>query len=163
MRPHHVADYILEWTKRDIAPGVERELRVPRRRDKIISIVGPRRAGKTYYFYQLIREDRENALYLNFEDTRLIDVDFREMRDLIRIYMEIRGRGPSSIFFDEIQNIESWEKALRELLELQRYNIFVTGSSSKLLSREIATQLRGRTFSYLLLPLSFMEFLRAKG
>ncbi|MEM3070416.1 MAG: ATP-binding protein [Candidatus Bathyarchaeia archaeon] len=163
MRPPQAADYILEWLRRGLPKGVERELMVPRRRDKIISIIGPRRAGKTYYFYQLVGEDRENSLYLNFEDTRLIDVGFQEIRDLIRIYMEFTGRDPTSIFFDEVQNIKYWETALRELLDLQRYNIFVTGSSSKLLSWEIATQLRGRTFSYLLLPFSFREFIRAKG
>jgi hypothetical protein len=59
--------------------------------------------------------------------------------------------------------VKNWELAIRELLDLQHYNMFVTGSSSKLLSREIATQLRGRTFSYLLLPFSFREFLRAKN
>ena len=162
MQPSLVRDYIIEWIKRRVARGIRRELRVPWRKDKIISIIGPRRAGKTYYFYQLIRKDRKNSLYLNFEDTRLIDVSFREIRELLRIYMEIAGKPPKKLFFDEIQNLKNWEKALRELLDLQRYNIFITGSSSKLLSREIATQLRGRTFSYLLLPFSFREFLQAK-
>jgi len=162
MQPSLVRDYIIEWVKRRTARGIRRELRVPWRKDKIISIIGPRRAGKTYYFYQLIRKDRKNSLYLNLEDTRLIDVSFREIRELLRIYMEIAGKPPKNLFFDEIQNLKNWEIALRELLDLQRYNIFITGSSSKLLSREIATQLRGRTFSYLLLPFSFREFLQAK-
>ncbi|MBC7091381.1 MAG: ATP-binding protein [Nitrososphaeria archaeon] len=157
-----VNDYITEWVKRRIAVGIERELKVPKRMDKIISIIGPRRSGKTYFFYQLISEDRENSLYLNFEDTRLADINFKEIREVVRAYIEVCGREPSSIFFDEIQNVVGWEKALRSLLDLQKYNLFVTGSSSKLLSREIATQLRGRAFSYLLLPFSFREFLKAK-
>ncbi|MEM1582659.1 MAG: ATP-binding protein [Candidatus Bathyarchaeia archaeon] len=89
-------------------------------------------------------------------------MEFRSIRDLVRVYVEVSGREPTSIFFDEVQNVHGWERALRELLDLGRYNIFATGSSSKLLSREIATQLRGRTFSYMLLPFSFREYLKAK-
>lgn len=163
MQPTLVRDYILEWMKREIVRGVRRELEVSRRKDKVISVIGPRRAGKTYYFYQLMAEDRVNSLYLNFEDTRLMDVGFKELRDLIRIYVEVNGKEPDKIFFDEVQNVKNWEIALRELLDLQRYKMFVTGSSSKLLGRELATQLRGRTFSYLLLPFSFREFLKAKN
>jgi len=163
MQPSLVKDYIVEWAKKETAKGINRELEVPRRKDKVISVIGPRRAGKTYYFYQLLGEEKENSLYLNFEDTRLMDVNFKEIRDLIRVYMEVAGKVPSNLFFDEIQNVKNWEIALRELLDLQRYNMFATGSSSKLLSREIATQLRGRTFSYLLLPFSFREFLKAKN
>ena len=162
MQPSLIRDYVIEWSRKDLPRGIDRELRVPFRKDKIVSIIGPRRAGKTYYFYQLMQRNRENSLYLNFEDTRLIDVDFREIRSLLRIYIETSGRVPENIFFDEVQNVRRWEIALRELLDLRQYNIFVTGSSSRLLSREIATQLRGRTFSYLLLPFSFREFLMAK-
>jgi hypothetical protein len=158
-----VRDYVIEWMKREAVKGVGRELEVSRRKDRVISVIGPRRAGKTYYFYQLIEEDRMNSLYLNFEDTRLMDVSFKDIRDLTRIYIEVMGKAPSNIFFDEIQNVKNWELAIRELLDLQHYNMFVTGSSSKLLSREIATQLRGRAFSYLLLPFSFREFLKAKN
>ena len=158
-----VRDYIVEWMKREIVKGVSRELEVSRRKDRVVSVIGPRRAGKTYYFYQLMGKNRANSLYLNFEDTRLMDVTFKDIRDLIRIYIEIAGKPPNNIFFDEVQNVKNWELAIRELLDLQHYNMFVTGSSSKLLSREIATQLRGRTFSYLLLPFSFREFLRTKN
>ncbi len=158
-----VKDYIIEWIKKEPAKGINRELEVPRRKDKVISIIGPRRAGKTYYFYQLLRESKKNSLYLNFEDTRLMDITFKEIRDLTRFYTEITGNVPTNLFFDEIQNVKNWEIAIRELLDTQHYNLFVTGSSSKLLSKEIATQLRGRTFSYLLLPFSFREFLKAKN
>ena len=163
MQPSTVKDYIIEWIKKEPAKGIHRELEVPKREDKVISIIGPRRAGKTYYFYQLLRESKKNSLYLNFEDTRLMDITFKEIRDLTRFYTEITGNVPTTLFFDEIQNVKNWEIAIRELLDIQHYNLFVTGSSSKLLSKEIATQLRGRTFSYLLLPFSFREFLKAKN
>ncbi|MCS7106430.1 MAG: ATP-binding protein, partial [Candidatus Aenigmarchaeota archaeon] len=141
--------------------AVKRELEVPQTKNKIVSIIGPRRSGKTYYFYQLLRDRKENSLYLNFEDTRLFDTSFKEIRDVIRIFIEETGKVPESLFFDEIQNVEKWEIALRELLDTRKYYIFVTGSSSRLLAKEVATQLRGRTFSYLLLPFNFREFLAA--
>jgi predicted AAA+ superfamily ATPase len=64
---------------------------------------------------------------------------------------------------DEVQEVSGWEIAVRELHDSKKHSIFITGSSSRLLGREIATRLRGRTLSFLLLPFSFREFLRAKG
>jgi len=158
-----IRDYFIEYNKKKLPWVLERELKVAKTKRRIISIIGPRRAGKTYYFYQLIRKNKKSSLYLNFEDTRLLDVNFREVRELLRIYIEITGKEPRYLFFDEIQNIPTWESALREILDLNRYYIFITGSSSKLLSKEIATSLRGRTLTYNLLPFSFSEFLKAKN
>ncbi len=158
-----VRDYIIEYKKKKLPWILERELKVEKTKRRIISIIGPRRAGKTYYFYQLIKKNRKDSLYLNFEDTRLLELNFREIRELLRIYKEINGREPEYLFLDEIQNIPKWESALREILDLDRYYIFITGSSSKLLSKEIATSLRGRTLTYNLLPFSFSEFLKAKN
>jgi len=155
-------DYVAEWVGRVLPRGVKRELEVSGRYDRVVSVIGPRRAGKTYFFYQLMEPARRNSLYLNFEDTRLIGISFRDLRALIRIFEEITGQPAVGIFLDEVQNVERWESAVRELLDTGRYQIYVTGSSSKLLSREVATQLRGRTFSYFLLPFSFGEYLAAK-
>lgn len=156
-------DYLIEYLKKRLPPLIERKLKVAETKRRIVSIIGPRRAGKTYYFYQLIGKNKEKTLYLNFEDTRLIDINFREIRELIRIYAEIAEKAPEYLFFDEIQNVRGWEGTLREILDTNRYKIFVTGSSSKLLSKEIATSLRGRTFTYILLPFSFREYLEAKS
>jgi len=159
-----VNDYLIEYQKKSLPFLVERELKVTETKRRIVSIIGPRRAGKTYYFYQMIQKDKgKKSLYLNFEDTRLLDINFREIRELIRIYKEIAESEPTHLFFDEIQNVNGWEQALREILDTDRYNIFITGSSSKLLSKEIATSLRGRTLTYTLLPFNFREFLKAKG
>jgi len=155
-------DYVAEWIGRALPRFVRRELEVPVRFDRAVSVIGPRRAGKTYYFYQLIEPAKEDSLYLNFEDTRLIGVSYKELRSLVRVFEEISGRPAVRIFLDEVQNVESWESAVRELLDTGRYQIYVTGSSSKLLSRELATQLRGRVFSYFMLPFSFREYLAAK-
>ena len=92
-----------------------------------------------------------------------MDVQAREIFELLRLYTELTGAEIERIFLDEIQNVSRWEYAVRSLIDKGRYKIYMTGSSSKLLSKEIATQLRGRTYSYLLLPFSFREYLKAKG
>jgi len=83
-----------------------------------------------------------------------------EIFDVISMYVEIFGEGPN--FFDEVQNLAEWQSVVRSLID-KGYNVFISGLSSKLLSKEIATQLRGRSLSYLLLPFSFREFLRLKN
>jgi len=96
---------------------------------------------------------------LDFEDSSLLTVKFDEVQEIANLFTEITGKEPRYIFLDEIQNPDKWETAVRTLLDRTPYNIFVTGSTSKLLSREIATQLRGRSLTYVLLPFSFSEFL----
>ena len=160
MEHDEVVDYFKEHETlpRDI---FERELKVPLNSNFIISIIGPRRAGKTYYFFHIFQKSG-NALYLNFEDSRLADVTYKEIRDIIRIFIEIYGYVPKYLLLDEIQNINRWEIITRELYDMRKYRIFITGSSSRLLGKEIATQLRGRSLSYVLLPFSFREFLGFK-
>ncbi|MEM5791038.1 MAG: ATP-binding protein, partial [Candidatus Aenigmatarchaeota archaeon] len=80
---------------------------------------------------------------------------------VLKVFVEVKGFSPKFLLLDEIQLVKNWESLLRSLLD-RGYRMFITGSSSKLLSKEIATQLRGRTLSYLLLPFSFREFLTAK-
>ena len=143
-----------------------RRLDVPLDLDKIITIIGPRRAGKTYYLYQIITDlealdiTRQQILYLNFEDERLnldgqndlIFDAYRELypqQDLRQVYL----------FFDEIQELPDWEKFIRRVSDNISSHIFLTGSNAKLLSREIATSLRGRSLAFEILPLSFYEYL----
>ena len=161
MDRNEVLDYLNEYA--GFNPKViSRDLAVPMDSDFIISLIGPRRAGKTYYLFQISKE-LDNPVYLNFEDSRLRDIAYKEIRDVIRVYTELHGKEPKSLLLDEVQVIDGWSIAARELNDLKKYKIFITGSSSKMLSAEIATQLRGRTLSYLLLPFSFKEFLRIKG
>ncbi|MCI4438510.1 ATP-binding protein [archaeon] len=163
MKEAKVRSYIEDWYTKKLPSLVERELSVKPVKDKVISIVGPRRAGKTFYFYQLMRRNKESCLYLDFEDSALVDVKFDEVLDVINLFTEITGKVPTDIFLDEVQRIEKWETMVRTLLNRGSYRIFVTGSSSKLLSREVATQLRGRSLTYFLFGFSFREFLKAKG
>ena len=163
MKEAKVRSYIADWYTKKLPSLVERELSVKPVKDKVISIVGPRRAGKTFYFYQLMRRNKESCLYLDFEDSALVDVKFDEVLDVINLFTEIIGKVPTDIFLDEVQRVEKWETMVRTLLNRGGYRIFVTGSSSKLLSREVATQLRGRSLTYFLFGFSFREFLKAKG
>jgi len=157
IRREEIIDYLKEYESLKLEI-FQRELKVPLDSDFIISIIGPRRAGKTYFLLSLNQKVKD-GIYLNFEDTRLMNVSFKEVREVIRIFIELYGRSPAYLFFDEIQNLSKWESVVRELHDTKKYKIFITGSSSKLLSKEIATQLRGRTLSFILLPFSFREFL----
>jgi len=158
-----IDDYLIEFSKKALPEMIPRELKVPLDKNFVVSVVGPRRSGKTFYFFQLIKEvGKDDSIYLNFEDTRLSDITFKEIREIIREYAELFGKYPRYVFLDEIQNVKNWESAVRELHDASKYRIFLTGSSSKLLSKEIATQLRGRAITYLFLPFSLSEFLKFK-
>ncbi|HII30015.1 hypothetical protein COT48_01620 [Candidatus Woesearchaeota archaeon CG08_land_8_20_14_0_20_47_9] len=164
-----VKEYLMDFQKGELPGLIERDLKIADT-NKIVSIIGPRRAGKTFFLYQKIKhllEDgikKENIVYLNFEEPRLIGIGFKEVRETIKLQWQLYPASSKSelyIFMDEPQNIKDWAVAVRGLHD-EGFKIFLTGSSSKLLSREIATSLRGRTLSYLLLPFSFREYLKAK-
>ena len=138
--------------------GVERELEVPFT-GKIVSIVGPRRAGKTWFFYSLLQK-LENPMYVDFEDVAFSHLKPEEFFDVIKIFTEVKY-GPKSLLLDEIQALHGWGSLVRSLHD-RGYRVFLTGSSSKLLPKEVSTELRGRTITYLLLPFSFREFVRAR-
>jgi len=144
----------------------KRKIEFPETKNFIISVIGPRRAGKTYSIFNLIKKKKlkdEDYLFINFEDDEICEMKRKEIRKAIFYHQEIYGREPKYLFFDEIQNLERWESFVYSLFEKKRYFIFITGSSSKLLSEEIATQLRGRSLTILVLPFSFKEFLQVKG
>ena len=157
-----VRKYLEDWYRFELPELVERELRVQEVPRKAVAVVGPRRAGKTFYFFQLLRGARTGSLYLNFEDPLLASVRGVDVLDVVSLYAEVVGERVSRVLLDEVQNLRGWELAVRGLLD-RGYAVFLTGSSSRLLPREIATQLRGRTLTYYLLPFSFREYLRARG
>lgn len=163
---------ISEFLKRDLPEIVERELDLRSiRPGRAVAIIGPRRAGKTTYLFQRIKALRkdgkgERVLYLNFEDDRLFDL---RLKDLDRILGVFRELNPGSIderlflFFDEVQRVDEWESYIRRLLDTENAEVYISGSSSRLLSTEIATSMRGRSLSFIIMPFSFREFLAAKG
>jgi len=150
---------------------VPRELALPLDIDLIVTVVGPRRAGKTYRLFQLASElwekvQKQQVVYINFEDERLMPLQVEDGERLLEAYYEIFPEGvKSSPYFllDEIQELPEWPKFLRRIHEEKRAKAYVTGSSSKLLSREVATELRGRTLSFPLYPFSFREYLYWHG
>lgn len=169
-RRDRAVQYLRDFQERPLPPAVARELAVPET-GRIVSVIGPRRCGKTYYFFQMMRTllergvPKEQLLYLNFEDTRLGDARYAEIEELLRLHHEIHpgtnGRG-LYIFLDEPQTVAGWERAVRSMHDAGAGRLFVTGSSARLLGREISTSLRGRTLTFLLLPFAFREFLAAR-
>lgn len=149
-----------------------RETKLPLDSRKIIAVSGPRRSGKTFLLFYQIQKllgqkvSRERILYVNFDDPRLLPFSSKDMEDLLEAYFELYPSLKNKInfaFFDEIQNVKDWEKSIRRIYDSQNFRIFLTGSSSKFLSKEIPTSLRGRAINYELLPFSFKEILRARG
>jgi predicted AAA+ superfamily ATPase len=142
---------------------------VPGRADVVI---GMRRSGKTWFLYQLLRQHLDSGigwdrlLYINFEDDRLHPIEAKELGLIPEVFYR---RHPASreqrcwFFLDEIQAAPGWERFVRRLLETENVSLVLTGSSAKLLSREIATSLRGRSLASELLPFSFGEALQHAG
>jgi predicted AAA+ superfamily ATPase len=123
---------------------------------------GLRRAGKTYYLYQIIqsfikKNNFDSILFINFEDERLIGMSHLQFNEILEAYKELFDLQPI-IFLDEIQNIEHWQKFARRLAD-DGYRVYVTGSNAEMLSSEIASTLGGRYVNKEILPLSFSEFL----
>ncbi|MBS3157066.1 ATP-binding protein, partial [Candidatus Woesearchaeota archaeon] len=167
MNIKEITEYLVDFQHREFPSLIKRDLEIKETK-KIISIIGPRRAGKTYFIYQSMEEmlkdmKRENLIYLNFEDTRLLGITFKDIKEIIKLQWKLYPNSMKKlvVFIDEPQNIKNWEHAVRSLYD-EGFKIFLTGSSSKLLSKEIASSLRGRTLSYLLMPFSFREVLKLK-
>lgn len=162
MNEENIKQVILKY--RDLIPQkiLERELEVfETELDKATIIVGPRRAGKTYYLYSMIKkEPRKDWVLVNFEDNLLGELDSKILNKISEYSKELFDKGQLAFFFDEIQSVENWERFVVSLLN-EHYKIAITGSNSNLLSKEIATSLRGKALPYLLLPFSFSEYLRA--
>lgn len=126
--------------------------------NKIVTITGFRRVGKTYLLFLLMEKIKDEFfVYFNFEDERIPE-ETEVLSEFIYAVEELYNKQPSYLFFDEIHIIPGWGKFLRRILD-KGYKIFVTGSSSKLGLKEIPTELRGRTINYTLFPLSFLEYL----
>ncbi|MFZ5908408.1 MAG: ATP-binding protein [Chloroflexota bacterium] len=130
-------------------------------------ITGFRRVGKTYLLYETIKKmletyEREDVVYINFEDERIFTRNTDLLTDLISEIQATYGRKPKYLFLDEIQLIPGWSKWARRMLDTEEIQLFITGSSSKFSSLELPTELRGRAWEVHVPPLTFREFLRFK-
>jgi len=131
-------------------------------------ITGFRRVGKTYLLYQTIQRllqnhTREDVIYINFEDERIVSLTTDLLTDLIPEIQALYGKKPKYLFLDELQLIPNWSKWVRRILDSESIQMFITGSSSKMSSAELPTELRGRAWEVRVEPLTFREFLRFKN
>ncbi|MEA3369469.1 MAG: ATP-binding protein [Candidatus Ratteibacteria bacterium] len=122
-------------------------------------ITGPRRAGKSILCYQLLKGKR--FAYINFDDENLAGLKTEDLNLVLRAFYELYEE-PEFILLDEVQNIEKWELFVNRL-KRQGFNLVITGSNARLLSKELATHLTGRHFSLELFPFSFREFLKFRN
>lgn len=152
------------------SPITRRDIRLPKISGKAFAVIGIRRGGKTSFLAQC-RQDRlasgfapESQLLISLEDERLIGLTVNDLGWLIeehtRRFPGLRG---VTLYLDEVQTVPGWEGLVRRLMDSGGIEIFVSGSSAKLLSREVATSLRGRAMEVLVHPFSFRESLRHAG
>lgn len=128
-----------------------------------------RRTGKTTILFlhisNLLKDGvkRSRILFVNFEDDRLSQdtPSYNIISDIVESWYSIdpdRHSEQCYLFFDEIQNVKGWEKTVRRLQDTKKVKLYITGSSAKLLSKEIATELRGRSLTTEVWPFDFLEY-----
>ncbi len=165
--------YVLtEFAGRPLPESKRRDLSLPTDSGKVIGLSGVRRCGKTFLFFDTIRRlvaqgvDRRRIVYLNFEDDRLQPVAPPELDLVLRSLREVfpdAATGRLYLFLDEVQSAPGWERWVRRLCDTEDISVFVTGSSSRLLTRDLSSALRGRSITYEVFPLGFREFLAFRG
>ncbi len=155
-----------EWDVDLIRRDINYEIPKVRR---ALTIIGPRRSGKTFFMFQIVKDllesvDKRRIIFIDFEDPRLIDADLNDLMTFLEVFYTIYPENTDEtcyFFLDEVQCVVGWEKFVRFLLDRDQ-KVVISGSSSKLLSKEIATSLRGRSVSIRVHPFSFREILKAR-
>jgi predicted AAA+ superfamily ATPase len=134
--------------------------------NQVITITGPRRAGKSFIMRQMAKSlidkgyNPKNIMHVNFEDPRFTESGVLFLEKIFTSYQEyIAPTDTPVLFLDEIQEIEGFEKWVRMMHELSKAKIIISGSNARLLSRELGTLLTGRHLDLTVFPLSFSEFL----
>lgn len=136
--------------------------------DLIKIITGIRRCGKSYFFKLIIDYlisngvDKENILLIDLELPKYNHIRTREQLDEVVLEFLETHENKTYLFFDEIQNVHEWEISINGYYKLSNVDIYITGSNSKLLSKELATLLTGRYISIEMYPFSFNEFINYK-
>lgn len=162
---------ITDFIEKDIKNIQKREYAIPLESKKIISLIGVRRSGKSSLLFDTINQLRsiqpkENIIYINLEDDRLYPLKLASLDSILQAYYELYPHKKDEkiyLFLDEVQVVENWELYIRRVYDTENIQIYITGSSAKLLSTEIATSLRGRTITYEIFPFSFKEYLEYKN
>jgi uncharacterized protein len=152
--------------------ATRRDAKLPPIARKVHAVIGMRRTGKTTFLRQLQEKWRassgvERVLFLSFDDDRLSDLSADQLNFLLEEYYrrhpKMRGTETVRWLLDEIQLVTGWERFVRRLIDTEKVEVVISGSSARLLSREIHTSLRGRGMETVIRPFSFREFLRHCG
>jgi predicted AAA+ superfamily ATPase len=122
--------------------------------------LGIRRSGKSSLLNIVRTQNKEKDYFINFDDERLASFTVNDFQNLYEVFIEIFGE-QKTFYFDEIQNVEGWERFVRRLHD-NGNKIYITGSNATMLSEELGTRLTGRYIKYELYPFSFQEFLKFK-
>jgi predicted AAA+ superfamily ATPase len=164
---------ILDYQELKIETGVPRRLDVAPVAGKATICIGVRRCGKSTFMYQLMDRllkkgiPRQNILHLNFFDDRLHDLRNGGIGTILDAYFSLypakKNEEKVYCFFDEIQAVPGWEAFVDRIMRTEKCEVYITGSSAQLLSKEIASQMRGRSLSWEIFPFSFREFLDFHG
>ncbi len=150
--------------------NVPRDFQFPTAENIIKVAIGIRRAGKTYFLYQTIHAlmmqgiESTQILLINFEDDRLLPMTAKQMGKLLDTFYTMYPQNHNRtcyLFLDEVQNIPDWHQVVRRYFDSKNVRLYLTGSSAKLLSSEIATSLRGRSLAIEVWPYDFNEYLIA--
>ncbi len=165
--------YVLrQFVERPLPECKPRSVSLPSGTGKVTGLTGVRRSGKTFLFFDTIRRlsadgiNRRRLVYLNFEDDRLQPMRAEELDLVLRCLRELFPETTHEriyLFLDEIQNAPGWERWVRRIRDTEDAEVFVTGSSSRVLKRDLASAMRGRSITYEIFPLSFREYLNFKG
>lgn len=172
-----IAEKIEDFAEEGIPEVFDRDLPLghiqpPARGNLVNVVVGVRRCGKTYRLYQEMRRivaegyPQDSILYFNFEDERLKPYETGLLQQVIEVFYARNPRARQEgafFFFDEIQEVPDWGLFLRRMVDTYKATVYATGSSSKMLSTEVASEFRGRALPRELFPLSFSEFVRYQG
>jgi len=161
---------ILNFHRDKLPPFIRREINVFHIKDMVTTVVGCRKSGKTYLTYQIIDDFIKNktisgikqVCYLHFDDEVLSNLTIEDLSSIDKIFFSIYPDliDENIVFvFDEIHKITGWENLILRLKKKLNYFVIVTGSSSDLEENKVARQLRGKTYTHKLLPLSFKEFI----
>ncbi len=132
------------------------------------AIIGPRRVGKSFYFYE-IRDflisrgaKKTDFAYVNFEDSRLIGFSHENFEEILQAYERLFPDEKPILLLDEIQVIDEWYRFVRRLID-RGYRVFITGSNSSILDKEITNKLGARIMPIIMYPLDFTMFIKCKG
>lgn len=167
-----IEQIIGDFRERALPRPTRRETSLPTLPGKIDTLIGMRRTGKSWRLFQAMNDlmaegvPKESLLYINFDDERLYPLIATDLQAIPETFFRLNPENKSRrchFFFDEIQNVPGWERFVRRLLDNEDAQITLTGSSARLLSREIATTLRGRSLATEIFPFSFRETLRHQG